>query len=156
MAVPREVILDLMPLYLAGEASPASRALVEEHLREDPEFARRVSSEWTTALGRIAPPDAVPEIGLRALRRTRRVLTTQRWLFALGTFFTLSTFSAEISFEGAHFTEAHFLMRDYPLPCVASLLVGLTLFGVYAVLRRRLRTGGGGGMGSGSRPAITG
>ena len=44
MNVTREVILDLIPLYLAGDASPATRALIDEYLRQDPELAERVRS----------------------------------------------------------------------------------------------------------------
>jgi len=40
MSVTREVIVDLLPLYLADEASPESQALVQEHLEHDPELAR--------------------------------------------------------------------------------------------------------------------
>ena len=32
MNIAREVILDLLPAYLSGEASPATRTLVEEHM----------------------------------------------------------------------------------------------------------------------------
>ena len=39
MEITRNVILDLMPLYLADEASTDTRALVESYLKEDPELA---------------------------------------------------------------------------------------------------------------------
>jgi anti-sigma factor RsiW len=39
MEIPRNVILDLLPLYIADEASPESRLLVEEYLETDPELA---------------------------------------------------------------------------------------------------------------------
>ena len=39
MEIPRSVILDLLPLYIADEASPESRLLVEEYLGTDPELA---------------------------------------------------------------------------------------------------------------------
>ena len=40
MEVTRSVILDLLPLYLAEEASADTRALVAKHLETDPELAR--------------------------------------------------------------------------------------------------------------------
>ena len=40
--LPREVLLDLLPAYASGEASAATRALVEAHLAKDPELARRL------------------------------------------------------------------------------------------------------------------
>jgi anti-sigma factor RsiW len=42
MEVNRDVILDLLPLYLEGEGSPSTRALVEHFLQSDPELARMV------------------------------------------------------------------------------------------------------------------
>ena len=48
MEVTRNVILDLLPLYLAGEASPDTRALVEHYLERDPELAE--AAKLTTAL----------------------------------------------------------------------------------------------------------
>jgi anti-sigma factor RsiW len=40
MKVTRDVIYDLLPGYFAGEISADTRALVDEFLRDDPEFAR--------------------------------------------------------------------------------------------------------------------
>lgn len=38
MNVDREVIIDLLPVYFSGEASPQTAALVEAHFRQDPQF----------------------------------------------------------------------------------------------------------------------
>ena len=40
MNVAREVIVDLLPVYLSGEASPATRSLVEEYMKQDAELAQ--------------------------------------------------------------------------------------------------------------------
>ena len=42
MAVSRNVILDLLPVYLAGEASENTRELVEEYIQSDKELAQMV------------------------------------------------------------------------------------------------------------------
>ena len=42
MKITRDVILDLLPLYLEGEASPDTQALVEHYLDSDPELAEKV------------------------------------------------------------------------------------------------------------------
>ena len=42
MNITNDVITDLLPLYLAGEASPGTRQLLEDYLREHPEFASTV------------------------------------------------------------------------------------------------------------------
>lgn len=49
MKITRDVILDLLPLYLEGEASPDTQALVEHYLDSDPELAEKVKvSKITT------------------------------------------------------------------------------------------------------------
>lgn len=40
MNIDREVVIDLLPIYFSGEASPQTTALVEIHFRQDPEFER--------------------------------------------------------------------------------------------------------------------
>ena len=55
MNVAREVILDLLPVYLSDEASPATRALVEEYMKQDSELAERIRPQWTETLAKAAP-----------------------------------------------------------------------------------------------------
>jgi hypothetical protein len=139
MNVAREVILDLLPVYLAGEASPATRELVEAYLKEDPELARRVRQHGAEGLERGAPSELRPELELRSLRRTWRVLGWLRWLFALAITFTAIGLTSEISFENGRVREFHLLVRDYPAPFGACLLVGTGCWIAYVALRRRLR-----------------
>jgi hypothetical protein len=40
MKISRDVIYDLLPGYFAGEASPDTRALIQEYFETDPEFRR--------------------------------------------------------------------------------------------------------------------
>lgn len=40
MNVTRDVIYDLLPGYFSGDISPDTKALVEEFLRQDPEFSK--------------------------------------------------------------------------------------------------------------------
>jgi anti-sigma factor RsiW len=142
MDIPREVILDLVPLYLAGEASPATRAMVEDFLKEDPELDKRVRSEWAVGIGRAVPSALPPEIELKSLRRTRAVLALQRWLFGLGIFFVMAAFSVTLTFDGTRLIRARMVMGDYPGVCALSFAVGVVLFTVYYTLRRRMQNDG--------------
>ncbi len=141
MKVPREVILDLLPVYLSGEASPATRTIVEEHMKQDAELAERVRLLLAENLAQAAPPVLPPELELRSLRRTQRLLGWQRWLFGLGIFFSAMLLSNEFSFEGGHFKEFHFLLRDYPAEFGICVVLGLACWIAYFSIRRRLRTG---------------
>ncbi len=142
MNVTREVILDLLPLYLAGEASPATRALVEEYLKQDTELAQRIRLQWEEGLKRAAPSGLPPELELRSLRRTRRLLAAQKWLFGLGLGFGLLGLSFEFSTRGSQFQEFHFLFRDSPAAFGGSLAFSLVCWVWYLVIRHRLRTAG--------------
>ena len=141
MNVTREVILDLLPAYLSGEASPATRTLVEEHMKEDAELAQRVRFLLTDNLAKATPPVLRPELELRSLRRTKSLLGWQRWLFGLGIFFSAMLLSNEFSFEGGHFKEFHFLLRDYPAEFGICLVLALACWIAYFSIRRRLRAG---------------
>ena len=44
MKLEREVIIDLLPAYFSGEASAATRALVEDFFRENPDFEKSARS----------------------------------------------------------------------------------------------------------------
>jgi predicted anti-sigma-YlaC factor YlaD len=140
MNVTREVILDLLPVYLSGEASPATCALVEEYMKQDSELAQRVRLQWADNLAKAVPSALPPDLELRSLRRTRSLLSWQRWLFGFGIFFLAMSLSNEFSFEGGHFKEFHFLLRDYPVEFGACIVLGLACWIAYFSIRQRLRT----------------
>jgi hypothetical protein len=55
--VTKAVILDLLPLYLAGEVSGDTAALVKEHLEADPELAEAAKEmAKTNSLGKVPIP----------------------------------------------------------------------------------------------------
>jgi hypothetical protein len=141
MDVTREVILDLLPVYLAGEASPATRILVEEYMKQDPELAQRIRRQLVNSFAEAVPSALPPDLELRSLRRTRHLLGWQRWLFGLGISFSAISLSNEFSFEGGHLREFHFLLRDYPAEFGFCMTLALACWIAYFSIRRRLRTG---------------
>ena len=55
--VTKDVILDLLPLYLAGEVSEETVALVKEHLESNPELAEAAKDmAKTESLGKVPIP----------------------------------------------------------------------------------------------------
>ncbi len=140
MNVTREVILDLLPVYLSGEASPDTRSLVEEYMKQDPELAQRIRLQWSDNLAKTAPAALPPDLELQSFRRTRRLLGWQKWLFGFAIFFTAMSFSSEFSFAGGHFNEFHFLLRDYPAEFGSCMVLGLACWIAYFSIRRSLRS----------------
>jgi predicted anti-sigma-YlaC factor YlaD len=139
MNITRDVITDLLPAYLSGEASPDTQALVDEFLRGDPEFAsivqaaRRGPSEPVLAGQRAMAPDQERE----AVRRTRAVIRRQRWTLAFAIFLTLMPLSFTFGADGIRF----FMLRDEPRSAVCWILASYLWFS-YLRLQRRLRAAG--------------
>ena len=142
MSVPREVILDLLPVYLSGDASPASRALVENYLKQDPELAQRMRLQWTESLKRAAPPGLPPGLELKSLKRTRTLLWVQKWLLGFALFFAACGLSIEFSTRNGRIQEFHFLVRDYPAVFGGFLGCSLVCWIAYFLVRHRIRTAG--------------
>ncbi len=139
MNITREVILDLLPVYLAGEASPDTRTLVEEYVQHDAELAQSIRLQVAEAFATTPLPALPPELELRSLHRTRRLLGWQRWLFACAITFTALSLSSQFSFAGGRLREFHFLLRDYPAQYGICLMLAVISWLAYFSLRRRLR-----------------
>ena len=140
MNVTREVILDLLPVYLAGEASPTTCELIEEYMEQDPELAQRIRLQWADNLGKIALSALPPDLELRSLRRTRALINWQKWLFGFGICFTAIALTSEFSFQGGRIKEFHFLMRDFPAQFGSFAVLAIACWSGYYSIRRRLRT----------------
>jgi hypothetical protein len=138
--VPRDVLLDLLPVYASGEASAATRALVEAHLAKDADLARRLREAKALPRLESALP---PEMELRALRRTRGALALQRWLFGLAIAFTAMTFATRIEFENHRITKLRLMIFDYPREFGICLALATGFWIAYHAIRGRLRGPGG-------------
>ena len=88
MNVTREVISDLWPVYASGEASDDTRILVEEFLRQDPEFAELLQGRGEEGMLRLNVPALPPDREAKALRRTKRLLHGMDWLLFLAMIIT--------------------------------------------------------------------
>jgi len=142
MNVTREVILDLLPTYLAGEASPDTRALVDAYLAQDAELARRVEGYRTQGLEALPPPSLPPGIDLRSLSRTRRLLAWQRWLLGLAWGFSCVSLAIRLEVHDGGVHDVHLLLRDYPAQVAPLLGLGIACWIAYFALRRHLRATG--------------
>jgi anti-sigma factor RsiW len=86
--VTRDVIVDLWPLYVSGEASRDTRGLVEAFLRKDPEFAQERSQ---------CASGPLPGQELKTLARIKRRLAGPFWLLQLALIFTCLAFGRIVS-----------------------------------------------------------
>ena len=140
MNVTREIIIDLLPVYLSGEASTDTRALVESFLKQDPELAQRIRSQWVENMTNAAPSSLPPELELKAFRRTRGLLGAQKWLLGFSFFFSAMLFSNGFRIENGHIAEFQFLLRAYPVEFSICATLAAAFWISYFYFRHRLRT----------------
>jgi anti-sigma factor RsiW len=85
MKVTRDVIVDLWPVYEAGDASADTRALVEEFLSADPELAVRLREGEETMSDLLFPRTTLltPDVEKAAFDRMRELSRLRSSFFAL-------------------------------------------------------------------------
>ena len=135
--ISRDIIVDLIPLYIAGEVSPASNEAVEAHLRTDAslsEYVRKAREESNAITADSSKPSV--DLEMRSLTRTRKVLALQRWLFALAIAFTSVGLSTGIAFDRGRIASVRVLALDHPFLLVPCLLAAAVCWIGYARLRR--------------------
>lgn len=138
MNVTDDVLNDLLTLYLAGEASADTRALIEDRARREPAFAARLTAarevDVAAALAEAPPRD----IELQALTRTRQTLFLRHLFWAGGLVFTLLPFVFHVGDEGAGFL----ILGRYPGLMWAFWSIAAASWVAYYVIDRRVgRTG---------------
>lgn len=135
MTVTRDVVLDLLPLYLAGEASADSRALVDAFLASDPQLAR-IARDGHAEPGR--PPAADDAQARASLSRTHRLLQRRQFAFGWALALTLMPFS--FAFTGDRLVWA--MWRDAPMMAAACALGAAGCWLWFARVRAALRAPG--------------
>jgi anti-sigma factor RsiW len=97
MKITRDVVTDLWPLYLSGEASPDTRALVDAFLAEDPEFARLLKENGSRSLLSCPLPALPPDHEARTFATTRKRMRGLPYLLNLAVLFTCFAFGRIVS-----------------------------------------------------------
>ena len=139
MNVTREVITDLLPLYTSGEASADTVSLIDEFLRNDPEFAELIRDEGVSQALTPFPVTVSPDLERRSLSLTKKHLRIRGVLLGLAIFFSVFPLSSYgNSEEGLQWL----MLRDAPVTAGASFLLGVGFWISYFLKGRRLRSQG--------------
>ncbi|HEY3382514.1 MAG TPA: sigma factor [Vicinamibacterales bacterium] len=126
----------LLTIYLAGEASTDTQALVEEYLKTDPALARDVEAARGASLG--LPATATPSAEKEALEDTRQVLKNRTATLVVAMIFTVLPFAFVV-----HGTTLTFLLvRDAPVIGIAWWATAAVMWFWHGRIRRRLRVSG--------------
>jgi hypothetical protein len=126
-----DIILDLLPLYFANEASAASVALVDTYFAAHPQFAAAARA----AQGRSIPipPRLAENGGTVAIRRIQNLLRLRAALIAVAIFCSISPFS--FTYDHGHLR--YFMLRDATATAlVYATVAAIAWIAVYALGRR--------------------
>jgi len=131
MNVTGDVINDLLPLYYSGECSGDTKKLVEEFLKEHPDFRRTIPNE--SGFFPSAIPQALEKTDeMRALKRTQRLIMLRSYIMGCAIFCSLMPFA--FLYAGGNF---YWLFKESPLTAVVYGILGIILWIVYIVVKRK-------------------
>ena len=136
MNISRDIVKDLIPVYLAGDASADTRALVESYLKTDPELSADITAARGTSLG--LPATRPPTAAKQTLDATRQLLKSRTSTLVVATIFTVLPLT--FAFHGTTIT--FFLIRDAPVIGIAWWVTAAIMWIWHVRIRRRLRVSG--------------
>jgi anti-sigma factor RsiW len=138
-----DVLNDLLTLYLAGEASADTRALIEERARREPAFAAKMHAAREVdrvAARAIDLPGATPpsDVELRALAQTRHAIFLRTLFFATGLFCTLLPLAIHGDEQGVRFL----ILGRHPGIMWAFWSIAAASWTAWYVMNREVRKAG--------------
>ena len=126
-----DVIADLLPLYFSGDASEATRAVVDAYFAAHPDFANTMRAAM--ANGVVIPGQPADNGGTRAILKIRSQLKWRAALIAAGIFCTISP----LSFIVENDKLVYFMWRDAPGSAAIYSACAVLAWGALWVLTRR-------------------
>jgi anti-sigma factor RsiW len=135
MKITRDVVQDLLTVYLSGEATADTRALVEEWLKTDADLAIQVDEARRADLPPVSPP--APSVEQRAFTRTRRGLRLRA--ITLGVAIYVSTLPLTVTFNRHGFQGL--MIQDW-WERILLLVIAAGVWVVYFRMSRGLRRSG--------------
>jgi anti-sigma factor RsiW len=138
MEITRDVVRDLLTVYLAGEASVDTRRLVEAYLETDPALAADVARARGDSLDLPVTPEPPPSAEKEAFEATRQLLKNRTSTLVVACLFTVLPLS--FVFEGSRVTFV--ILRDAPVIALAWWATAAVMWGVHFWIRRRVRVSG--------------
>lgn len=138
MNVTHNVVTDLLPLYLAGEASDDTRVLVEAYLKQNPSFAVEVREQADKSATLRRALTAVPSADHEKLTLQRVRRFNRRRANLLGVSIAATLMPLAFGFDGGHVQ--WIMLRDQPGQALAFWIAAGGSWIAYYLTGRRLRT----------------
>jgi len=131
MNITKDIIGDLLPLYVANECSADTRAVVNEYLRQHPQEAAELRHVMSTPMPGTAPK--APRLDeMESLLKARRIIRLRSWLMAFAIFFSLAPFSF-LHTAG----RTYWFLLESPVAALIYGAAAVALWIAYAVARNR-------------------
>ncbi|GJM42885.1 MAG: hypothetical protein DHS20C20_31670 [Ardenticatenaceae bacterium] len=107
MKITRDVIVDLLPIYLANEASDDTRFLIEQYLSDDPALAKLVEQSNYQQWEDDIPAALNREHEMKSFEKAKQLLFQQKLFLALAVGTTLLFIAFRFDSEGAEWLWAN-------------------------------------------------
>ena len=131
MNITKNIINDLVPLYLANECSADTRALIDDFFRQNPKEAAEIRRIMSAPVpGAVPAPARLDEMA--ALLKARGLVNRRSWLMAFAIFFSLTPFSFLHTGE-----RTYWFFKEAPQAALVYGALGAILWIAYAVIRNR-------------------
>ncbi len=141
MKVSRDIIIDLLPVYFAKEASQDTVELIEAYFAAHPEFAATVQEDIELTSLNTESITITEENEMQILKKTQRLITIRSIFFPMAIFFTMSLFAfGDVSWS--EIEGVHWLWRDYPPGAYICGCIAAASWTGYAWVQRQLRVTG--------------
>lgn len=138
MTVTRDVVRDLLPVYLSGDASADTRRFVDEYLAGDLALAQEVEAARGQDFGLPATPAPSTSAEKEALDETRRRLKHRTSTLVVAAIFTVLPLTFVFDESGITFV----LVRDKPVVAAAWWVTATVMWISHFVIRRRTGVSG--------------
>jgi hypothetical protein len=89
MNIPKHLVIDLLPLYLADEVSDETRKLIDEYLKTDPQLATLAEQAKSAPSLQEIPAPLRKENEMEALKKVKKLMVQHNVFLALA---VLTTF----------------------------------------------------------------
>jgi anti-sigma factor RsiW len=136
MTITRDVVKDLLPVYLLGDASADTRRLVEDFLTTDADLRRDVDAARRFSFPATDVPP--PTVEKQTLDATRQRLKHRTSTLVVAVVFTLLPLS--FAFKDSEVT--FFVLRDAPRVAAAWWFTAAIMWVSHFVIRAKTRVSG--------------
>lgn len=134
MNVTKDVITDLLPLYLSEECSSDTKRFVDEFLKMDPVFAEEVKRFSRNPLPAAIPTPLTKGDGLKTLIKTRRLIKRRSYFMAFAIFCSLAPFSFLYNDH-----KMYWLFSESPASASVYLVLGAAFWVAYFATKQKTR-----------------